>query len=310
MNWLFTPLYLLLLFSTVTGYIAALKLSNQPYDLVLVERARLMASRFDLAPGSALPAAEVLLPDDASNLRFTVYDRQERLVVGNATLHRPRPGDWHTQAKPRDVTFKGRKMRQLSLRFRSTHPERAGEYLLILAEPVEDRQALGRNILGNVVIPQFIFILIAGLAVWFGLRRGFEPLERLRRAVAARGDDDLSPLDERLAPGEVRPLIQEVNALIERLKTLMEQQKRFVANAAHQLRTPFAGLRAQAELARREDVPPGVRQALDGICEGAGRCSRLVNQLLTLARNEPDARTEEELRLLDLERIVQDAAMH
>jgi two-component system sensor histidine kinase TctE len=310
MNWLFTPLYLLLLFSTVTGYIAAIKLSNQPYDLVLIERARLMASRFDLAPGDAVPAAKVLLPDGGGDLQFTIYDRADRAVAGNASLPRPRPADWTSGAsKPRDSNYKGRKMRLLTLPFRSDHRARGGDYLLVVAEPVEERLALGRNILGNVVIPQFIFILIAGLAVWFGLRRGFEPLERLRRAVAQRRGDDLRPLDEALAPGEVRPLIHEVNALIERLKAMMEQQKRFVANAAHQLRTPFAGLRAQAELARREAAPPAVRGALDGICEGADRCSRLVNQLLTLARNEPGVRLEESQSLLDLQRIAQESAM-
>lgn len=309
MNWLFTPLYLLLLFSTVTGYIAALKLANQPYDLVLIERARLMISRFDLALGDAAPAAADLLPDGASDLQFTVYDRADRAVAGNAALPRPRPADWTAAAaRPRDTSLKGRKVRLLVLPFRSAHPGRGGDYILVLAEPVDERLALGRNILGNVVIPQFIFILIAGLAVWIGLRRGFEPLERLRRAVAARRGDDLRPLDEALAPGEVRPLIHEVNALIERLKAMMEQQKRFVANAAHQLRTPFAGLRAQAELARREEAPPAVRAALEGICEGAGRCSRLVNQLLTLARNEPGARQADEPGLLDLERVAQEAA--
>jgi len=310
MNWLFTPLYLLLLFSTVTGYIAALKLSNQPYDLVLIERARLMASRFDLAQGAAAPAVKALLPDGSGDLLFTVYDRADRAVTGNAQLPRPRPADWAaTPAKPRDTSLKGRKVRLLMLPFHSDHASRGGDYILVLAEPVDERLALGRSILGNVVIPQFIFILIAGLAVWIGLRRGFEPLERLRQAVAARRGDDLRPLDEALAPGEVRPLIHEVNALIERLKSMMDQQKRFVANAAHQLRTPFAGLRAQAELAKREDAPPAVRTALEGICEGAGRCSRLVNQLLTLARNEPGARHEDELNLLDLERIAQEAAM-
>jgi two-component system sensor histidine kinase TctE len=100
-----------------------------------------------------------------------------------------------------------------------------------------------------------------------------------------------------------------VNALIDRLKGMMEQQSRFVANAAHQLRTPFAGLRAQAELAKREEVPPAIRTALEGICEGAGRCSRLVNQLLTLARNEPDARGEEAMTELNLNRVAQETAM-
>ncbi|MFZ5482962.1 MAG: ATP-binding protein [Pseudomonadota bacterium] len=309
-NWLFTPLYLLLLFSTVTGYIAALKLSNQPYDLVLIERAHLIASRFDLAAEQAAPAATTLMPDHAGHLSFTLFDAEERIQTGNATLPKPRPNDLAGDGpKLRSTSLGGEKVRLLTLRFKTTRRTPGAEYVLVMAEPVKDRLSLGRGILGNIVIPQFIFILIAGLAVWIGLKRGFEPLERLREAVARRRGDDLSPLDESLAPGEVRPLIREVNALIERLKDLLERQRRFVANAAHQLRTPFAGLRTQAELAKREHAPPAVRVALEGICEGAGRCSRLVNQLLTLARNEPDARGDTVMTELDLNKVAQESAM-
>ncbi|NCS65361.1 MAG: hypothetical protein AUJ86_01245 [Hydrogenophilaceae bacterium CG1_02_62_390] len=310
-NWLFTPLYLLLLFSTVTGYIAALKLSNQPYDLVLSERARLMASRFDLVPDDAAPRAADLLPDGAGHLTFTLFDANERPLLGNANLPRPRPHDLAVDGpRLRSTTLGGEKVRLLTLRFHTSRRTPGAEYALVMAEPVKDRLFLGRSILGNIVIPQFIFILIAGLAVWIGLKRGFEPLERLCGAVAKRRSDDLSPLDEAMAPGEVRPLIREVNALIERLKAMMEQQKRFVANAAHQLRTPFAGLRAQAELAKRETASPAVKTAMEGICAGAGRCSRLVNQLLTLARNDPGARNDEAMSDLNLYRIAQETAMN
>lgn len=310
-NWLFTPLYLLLLFSTVTGYIAALKLSNQPYDLVLSERARLMASRFDLIPDGAAPTQADLLPDGAGHLIFTLFDAADRPLLANAALPRPRPHDLVADGpRLRSTTLGGEKVRLLTLRFHTSRRTPGAEYALVMAEPVKDRLFLGRSILGNIVIPQFIFILIAGLAVWIGLKRGFEPLERLRNAVSKRRSDDLSPLDEAMAPGEVRPLIREVNALIERLKAMMEQQKRFVANAAHQLRTPFAGLRAQAELAKRETASPAVRTALEGICAGAGRCSRLVNQLLTLARNDPGARNDKAMIDLNLNRIAQETAMN
>jgi len=308
-NWLFTPLYLLLLFSTVTGYISALKLSNQPYDLVLVEKARLAASRFDLLAGGTSPSEAEIFPDGPGNLHYALFDQQGKLLLSNAILPHPRPADWAASGPQlRNTTLGEQKLRLLSLRFHASHGTIGVDYILMLAEPVQDRLALGRNILASIVIPQFIFILIAGLAVWIGFKRGFEPLEKLRRAIARRRVDDLSPLDETMAPAEIRPLIQEVNLLITRLKSMMEQQKRFVANAAHQLRTPFAGLRAQAELAKREkDVPPAIRTALDGICEGAGRCSRLVTQLLTLVRNEPAAREGIAMQPLDLRRIAREA---
>lgn len=307
-NWLFTPLFLLLLFSTMTGYIAAVNLSNKPYDLVLTERARLLAKRFALegVRPEGQPLAD-LFPEAEGEFYYSLYAGDGRVLSANVLLPRPRPDDLKgATPRLRDTQFNGRKVRLLTLRFSTG----ARQYVLQAAEPIAGRLALGRSILGNIVIPQLIFIVIAGGAVWIGLKRGFGPLERLRRQVAGRPRGDLRPLDEALAPAEVRPLIHEINALLERIRAMLESQRRFVADAAHQLRTPFAGLRAQAELARREDaVPQPLRESLERICLGAQRCSRLVNQLLTLARNEPEADGSRATTLLDLRRLAQTAAM-
>jgi two-component system sensor histidine kinase TctE len=304
-NWLFTPLFLLLLFSTVTGYMAAVNLSNKPYDLVLLERAKLLASRYVLhSEGRVGPT----FPEDERAFRYSVHDEWGRKLASSGQLPSPRPADFNqTQPRLRDTQFHGEKLRLVTLQvIRPT-----GEAMLVqAAEPVEARLILGRSILGNIVIPQLIFIVIAGIAVWIGLKRGFEPLDRLRRDVAARPRNDLRPLDETRAPGEVRPLIQEVNALIARLQVMMDAQRRFIADAAHQLRTPFAGLKAQAELAKREDVSEPVHGALERICFSAQRCSHLVTQLLTLARNEPEARQNAPSEMLDLHRVSQEIAAH
>jgi two-component system sensor histidine kinase TctE len=206
----------------------------------------------------------------------------------------------------RDAYLEGQKIRLVTLRHSVSR--KGIDYMVQVAEPVDARQALGRSILGNIVVPQFMFIVIAGFAVWIGLNHGFEPLERLRRQVASRRQDDLSPLDESQAPGEVQPFIREINRLLERLKAAMESQRQFVANAAHQLRTPFAGLVSQAELANREDLPPATRDALQGICQGAKRCARLVNQLLALARNAPEVKLEGGPERIDLCLLARDSA--
>lgn len=304
-NWLFTPIFLLLLFTMAVGYVAAIKLADQPYDLALLERARLLASQLDRAPDSVLAWPE------REGLWFSLSDTQGKRLAANADLPRPRPDDL-AAASPRfrDAHFLGRKIRLVTYRFPATRYQPGGELVVQAAEAVEDRVKLSRSILSYIVVPQFLFILIAGLAVWLGLKRGFEPVERLRRAVARRRGDDMSPLDEEMAPSEVRPLIREMNRHIARSQGLMEQHQRFVANAAHQLRTPFAGLKAQAELARRAPVPPETGALLEGICEGTIRCSHLVNQLLTLARNEPAPRDREIFKPLDLERLAQESARH
>jgi two-component system sensor histidine kinase TctE len=256
----------------------------------------------------AANSVEPIFSEDVRAFRYSVHDADGRKLASSGLLPSPRPVDFNqTQPQLRDTQFKGEKLRLVTLPV--IRPN--GTAMLVqAAEPVQARLILGRSILGNIVIPQLIFIVIAGVAVWIGLKRGFEPLERLRRAVAARPRNDLRPLDETRAPGEVRPLIQEVNALIARLQAMMDSHRRFIADAAHQLRTPFAGLKAQAELAKREQVSEPVRDALERICVSAQRCSHLVTQLLTLARNEPEARRSAMMETLDLNRISQAIAAH
>lgn len=304
LNWLFTPLYVLFLFSMITGYIAASKLSNESFDMVLIERAHLLSDRYDKGVRDAQ-----LEPAVPGRFYFALFDLQGRVLAANAPLPRPRPQDIDRPVPTRrDAYLEGEKIRLVTLRHSDS--QYRADYMLQVAEPVTERQVLGRTILMNVVVPQFMFIAIAALAVWIGLKRGFEPLERLRRKVASRSRHDLSPLDESLAPGEVQPFIHEINCLLGRLKEAMEGQRRFVANAAHQLRTPFAGLASQAELASREEAPPAVRDALAGICKGAQRCGRLVNQLLALARNEPDVDPSSGFIPLDLRLMARECTAH
>ena len=114
----------------------------------------------------------------------------------------------------------------------------------------------------SVVVPQLLLIVMAMAVVWLGVSRGLEPLQRLRRAVSDRSHLDLSPIDMQDVPGEVRPLVDEVNELMARLGRTFDFQSRFVADAAHQLKTPVSGLKAQIELALRENDAERVRHSL------------------------------------------------
>jgi two-component system sensor histidine kinase TctE len=133
-------------------------------------------------------------------------------------------------------------------------------------------------------------LLIAFAAValfWLGIGQGLRPLDRLRDEIAARSPRDLRPVPEQDKPQEVRALVGALNRLLSRLNAAIESQQRFIANAAHQLRTPLAGLKTHAELARRQPSTLELRSLLDMIAGETQRTSHLVNQLLTLARAEP-----------------------
>jgi two-component system sensor histidine kinase TctE len=144
------------------------------------------------------------------------------------------------------------------------------------------------------------------LLVWYGLSRGLAPLKALQQGIRDRSPDDLSPIDAKAAPEEIAPLVDAFNDLLERLSENVGAQKRFIADAAHQLKTPLAGLRTQSELALREGDPSELRRALEQIARGSSRTAHLVNQLLALARME-NLRGGETLGPIDLAAFAREA---
>jgi len=121
-----------------------------------------------------------------------------------------------------------------------------------VAETLDKRSVLATEIVKGVMLPQFVILPLAVLLVWLALVQAIKPLNRLEERIRARNPDDLSPLDVEAVPLEVAPLVASVNDLLMRLKDSIATQKRFLADAAHQLKTPLAGLRMQADLAQRE----------------------------------------------------------
>lgn len=313
MERLLTALFWLWLLSTIVGYFATLNYANQPHDLILLQRAQALAEHLKLGSGQERLDYQPILPDGSEpgnpdRVVYTVSDSNGIKIAGNANLSRP-----VSYRKGKDGPLfsnserEGEKTRMVSL----IYPARAGGklYQLHVSETTHQRRELVRGILANIVIPQLLLIMISAGAVWYGLKEGLAPLERLRQEVAARKRDDLNSLDAAKAPEEVRPLIGAVNDLLERLQQIMQAQKRFVADAAHQLRTPFAGLKTQAELALRENDVERKQHALQLMLTSTRHGTRLVNQLLALARNEPGGQGTQSFTMLELGQLAQSCAM-
>jgi two-component system sensor histidine kinase TctE len=180
--------------------------------------------------------------------------------------------------------------------------------LVRVAETENKRSELAREILLSVIVPQLLLIVIAGAVVWVGVVRGLSPLERLRHALAARSHRDRSAVAAHDVPGEVMPLVRSINELLSRLDHALTLQGRFIADAAHQLKTPIAALRTELEVAMREGDPERMRQAVAGAQVGLERLSRLASQLLSLARNEPEAASAIALAPLDLDALALEVA--
>jgi two-component system sensor histidine kinase TctE len=178
-----------------------------------------------------------------------------------------------------------------------------GPVLVQVAETREKRSVLATEIIKGVMLPQFAILPLAVLLVWLALVRGIKPLSELEERIRARKSDDLSPLDEKTVPLEVAPLVSSVNDLLRRLKDSIGTQKRFLADAAHQLKTPLAGLRMQADLAQRKDAgEEELKQSLQQIGRASVQATHTVNQLLSLARAEGAGAID--LQLCDMATLI------
>jgi two-component system sensor histidine kinase QseC len=162
-------------------------------------------------------------------------------------------------------------------------------FLVQIAERDEARREIAAGIATNLLLPLLFALPILALFIWLSIGRAVEPLNRLGQEAERRKADNLRPFVLEGAPREVVPLVRSLNALFARVGRLIENERRFTADAAHELRTPLAALKTQAQVAKGASDDRVREHALDGVIEGCDRAARLVDQLLTLARLEPDA---------------------
>ena len=161
-------------------------------------------------------------------------------------------------------------------------------FLVQVGERDGARREIAASIATNLLAPLLLALPALGLFAWFSIARALTPLRTLGRQVEQRKPDNLAALGVDDAPEEVAPLVRSLNALFDRVSRLIENERRFTADAAHELRTPLAALKTQAQVARGAAGDAERRRALDNVIAGCNRAHRLVEQLLTLARLEPD----------------------
>ncbi len=311
--WLLGPLLALLALDTAVSAWTSLRAADLAHDRTLHEIARELALHVRAGPqGPQLAlspaAARILLVDADDRLFYRVTSAGGRLLGGDPGLAAPQdmpPGSptrsWRDQLHGQPV--------RVAAAWLPMEEGAGGQVLVQVAETLNRRNQLALEILAHAIVPQVLLIALAGAAVWVGVRRGLAPLQRVREDVALRSHRDLQPLPLNEVPAEVRPLVADVNELMQRLGQALDLQQRFIADAAHELKTPVSGLKAQIELALREDDPQRLHEALGRLREGVERLSRMVRQLLALARNEPAAAASLQRAPLDLAALALEASM-
>lgn len=307
LGWLLAPLLVLLALGAAGTFYIARNAANDAYDKELLDPMLALAQHVQLINGqpafNLTQAARDLLLVDAYDTIYYQLSANGSQPVGN--LYLPVPPNIGDKALFYNATYSGRSIRVAALRI---YIEKGGSGVLQVAETLNKRDSHLLHILLGLLAPAVVIALAAIVLVWFGVRRGLAPLQSLQEEIAARSHRDLRPVPEHHAPDEVRPVVASLNALLGRLDAALASQQRFLANAAHQLRTPLAGLQTQVELALRGDLPEDLRPTFACLLASTIRTAHLANQLLTLARAEPGALPPDAMQWLDLRSVVEDAA--
>jgi len=308
LDWMLAPLLLLWPMSVLLTWLVAQNIANKPFDRELGQMARLLAQQVEVHAGTGgrpvarfrLPAgaAELLRTDESDDIYFQVLGLRGEFLGGDSAIPVPPEGDHGAdgEVRYRDDSVNNTAVRVAYLWvYAAAAPGSAGAPplgpLVQVAETLGKRSRLATEIIKGVILPQFVILPLAVLLVWLALARGIAPLNALQERIRNRDSHDLSPLDERDVPEEVSPLVRAINELLARLDASMSAQKHFLADAAHQLKTPLAGLRTQAELAQREidagkTDPQQLKKSLQQIARSSQRAAHMVNQLLAMARAE------------------------
>ncbi|WP_371767549.1 sensor histidine kinase [Massilia sp.] len=316
--WVLVPQLLVWIAGGFATYRLTVGYLNEAADAVLLQATRAL-SRQVKPIGSGLvidfpQAAQAMLEADPTDrLLYTVSTPPGKLILGNYLLPLP-PAHLHPRVgEPyfydgEVVGGAGGAMRRVRISALFLKNDDAGghqQWMLVqVARSMASRDSLVKRVLVDTLLPLSSLIVLITVLMWVGIRAGLAPLNRLRSEVEGRSPLNLTPLQIDVAPQEVRSLVGALNELLTSVRQNVSAQQRFIADAAHQLRTPIAGLQSQTEIALRVTTDAALLPRLHRVHRSAIRASHLISQLLMLARAEPEASQAHDLVPTDLTALV------
>ena len=305
---LLPPLLLLSALWAAVSYRSVLHFADLAYDRALYDTARTLATQVKRVNGELVldlsdDEREMLEVDPDDEVFFeAATDRGQRLG-GNAHL----PGPDGESLQNESTHFYDRRVGDEKLRLVEYRALQRGSTVIVrVGETRRKRSQLATEALLSMVPVLASFIGAVGLAVWWGVGRGFQPLARMREAIASRHRGDLSPLPLHGLPPELREQAHVINDLMARLATVLDTERSFLADATHQLRTPITVLRTQTELALRARDWPALQAQLRHMDQVAQRLTRLANQLLNLSRAESGLVDSADFEIVDMAALLLD----
>ncbi len=310
------PLLFVWPLSIVMTYHYAMSVAANPFDQSLREETLAISRQVQFADGPtpvvsfSRSALALLRADETDVVYYHVLSPEGKLIHGDRELPPPipmmKPKIGENQVGYRDTEVGGEELRIAYTVV--TSPDNPKQWVLVeVGESLEKRNQLINQIVASVILPQFFIVPVVVVLVWFGLAQGLRPLQFLKSRIASRDEHDLSPMMVRRLPEEIQPLVEAFNDLLDRMRENLEVQQRFIADAAHQLKTPLTALKTQAQLAMYEEDSEALKGSLQRIGSSVDRASHLVSQLLTLARAESTSDVQGEARV-DLAALVREVA--
>ena len=317
--WVLVPQLLVWIAGGFATYRLTVGYLNEAADAVLLQATHAL-SRQVRPIGSGLvidfpQAAQAMLEADPTDrLLYTVSTPPGKLILGNYLLPLP-PASLHPRADAPyfyDGEVTGavaggatRRVRISALFLKNGQAGGRQQWMLVqVARSMASRDSLVKRVLVDTLLRLYGLIVLITLLLWAGIRAGLAPLNRLRSEVEGRSPLNLTPLQIDAAPQEVRSLVRALNELLTSVRQNVSAQQRFIADAAHQLRTPIAGLQSQTEIALRDSTDPVLTPRLQRVHRSAMRAAHLISQLLMLARAEPEALQDQDLVPTDLRSLV------
>ncbi len=308
LKWLIAPVLLLNLAGVALSYALAWIPAQIAFDQSLGDAAAMLGARIGEREGRLVvdlpPAAErALRADELDKVYFSVRDSQGRLVAGDQALPvlPARAG-----APAVDGMVAGEAVRMVAL------PVMVGQQqgIVVVAKTLRKRGQARAAIMRAMLPLAAVFTLASVGLVWFSVTNGLSPLNRVRAGIQARGADDLAPIAAADVPLELAPVVQAFNGLLERVREGAQAQQDFLANVAHQLRTPLAGMRTQIELLAAQERTPASASSLAMMQAATERMIRQVNQLLALARAEPGPLRKTRMERMALDQLLEESIQH
>ncbi|WP_088279648.1 sensor histidine kinase [Ideonella sp. A 288] len=314
--WLLLPQLVLWIAAAFVTYNVARRYAEQGIDASLAQATRSLARQVKPI-GNGLfidfprAAQDIIEADPDDRVYYMVSTPPGQFILGNKRL--PLPAGVETP-RLREPYFYDARVDDMRVRLAALYLPigEAGSppqvMLVQIARSQASRDGLARAILQDTVLPLSALIVLMSMIVWAGIRAGLAPLARLRALVEDRAPNDLAPLQLEAAPQELRSLARALNDLLAAVQESVAAQRRFIGNAAHQLRTPLAGLKSQTEIALQTNADPALAPRLKLVHEGAVRSAHLVNQLMALARAEPEAASALPREPVDLRTLAAEVA--